>query len=98
MKSLKEIIGTAVATGATYVVLILVVILCVSFVLLEALLKRLTSSIMLLSEKTMTLADWTVRICSHFVTAATTSKLWKSVIAVEDCLADMGQKLKKKRF
>lgn len=96
MKNVKEMLGTAVATGVTYVVLILVVILCVSFVLLEALLRVLMSSIMWLNEKTTILADWIVQICSRFATAATTSKLWKNVIFVEDFLSDMGRRLKKK--
>ena len=96
MKNVKEMLGTAVATGVTYVVLILVVILCVSFVLLEALLRLLMSSIMWLNEKTTILGDWIVQICSRFVTAATTSKLWQSVIYVEDFLADLGRRLKKK--
>ena len=96
MKNVKEMLGTAVATGVTYVVLILVVILCVSFVLLEALLRLLMSSIMWLNEKTTILADWIVRICSRFATAATTSKLWQSGIFVEDFLADLGRRLKKK--
>ena len=96
MKNVKEMLGTAVATGVTYVVLILVVILSVSFVLLEALLRLLMSSIMWLNEKTTILADWIVQICSRFVTAATTSKLWQNVIYVEDFLADLGRRLKKK--
>ena len=41
MKTLKEIAGTAVAIGVTYGVLILVLILSVSFVLIEGLLKLL---------------------------------------------------------
>lgn len=96
MKIVKEMLGTAVAIGVTCVVLISVVILSVSFVLLEVLLKLLMSSIISLNEKTTILADWIVQICSRFATAATTSKLWQSVIFVEDFLADLGRRLKKK--
>lgn len=94
MKSLKEMLGTVVATGATYAVLTLVVILCVSFVTVEIVLKRLMSLIILLKEKTTILLDLIVGICSHFVTSATTSRLWKSVIAVEDFLISLNRKAK----
>ncbi len=98
MKTLKEIVGTAVAIGVTYAVLILVVILSVSFVLLEALLKLLTWSITLLNAKMMTASDWILETFSRFATSAITSKLWKSAIVVEDFLLNLRKKCKRKNL
>lgn len=98
MKTLKEIVGTAVAIGVTYAVLILVVILSVSFVLLEALLKVLTWSITSLNAKMMTASDWILETFSRFATSAITSKLWKSAIVVEDFLLNLRKKCKRKNL
>lgn len=98
MKTLKEIAGTVVAIGVTYVVLISVLILSVSFVLLEGLLKLLMWSITLLNAKMMIASDWIVETFSRFATAAITSKLWKSAIVVEDFLLNLRKKLKRKNL
>lgn len=98
MKIVKEMIGTVLLSGVVYAVLILLVILCALIALVEVSLKQLMSWITLLNAKMMKACDWIVETCSRYATGATTSRLWKKSIVVEDFLNSLRKRLSLKKL